>query len=164
MASTNVVMDMPSPFSTSSHRAVAVGNLHFQWPCGHQKAKLSPPRREASPGIGRSSAHAVKYIRTLSAAMASEKVVKRSCQSSPKVTIKNGLPTGRRAASLASIYVSPWKSVDQIQRLSRTAFAALNTIKIQITKPASSSSNSLQFSLQRARICQSRLWSFSSVF
>jgi hypothetical protein len=42
--------------------------------------------------------------------------VKKSMQSSPKVTIKNGFPTGRRAAALAGIYWSPRQSFDQIRR------------------------------------------------
>jgi hypothetical protein len=43
--------------------------------------------------------------------------------------MKNGFPTNWRAGSLASIYASPWQSVDQIQRLARTAFTALTSTK-----------------------------------
>jgi hypothetical protein len=53
---------------------------------------------------------------------------------------QNGFPTGRRAGSLASIYASLWQSVDQIQRLVSTTFAAL--IKNQIHKRKSPLSQS----------------------
>jgi hypothetical protein len=61
--------------------------------------------------------------------MASEEVSKRSCQSSPKVTIKNGFPTGRRAAALAGICESPRQSFDQIRRLLLSTYADFSESK-----------------------------------
>ena len=43
--------------------------------------------------------------------------VKKVMSKLSKSHYQNGFPTGRRAAALASIYESPWQSVDQIQRL-----------------------------------------------
>jgi hypothetical protein len=46
--------------------------------------------------------------------------------------MKNGFPTDWRAGSLASIYSSPWQSVDQIQRLARTTFSVQTSTKKQV--------------------------------
>jgi hypothetical protein len=46
--------------------------------------------------------------------------------------MKNGFPTDWRAGSLASIYASPWQSVDQIQRLASTVFSVQTSTKKQV--------------------------------
>jgi len=84
--------------------------------------------------------------------------------------MKNGFPTDWRAGSLASIYASPWQSVDQIQRLVRTAFTVKTPTKQQVKNTPNANKKAHFTSSERLAVfttsglekCQSGLSCFSS--